>query len=63
MDRSTDEPSSSSTSRRLWCARSVAVRTTMPGSTRREHDGTSTREPSTSTMHTRQAFFGVSVSP
>ena len=35
----------------------------MPGSTEREHDGTNVREPSTSTMHTRQAFFGVSVSP
>jgi hypothetical protein len=35
----------------------------MPCSTLREHDGTSTREPSTSTMHTRQAFFGVRVSP
>jgi len=37
--------------------------TTMPGSTLREQDGTSTREPSTSTMHTRQAFLGVIVSP
>jgi hypothetical protein len=35
----------------------------MPGSTCREHDGTSTRDPSTSTMQTRQAFFGVIVSP
>ena len=63
IERSTDEPSSSSTSRRLWRARSVSVRTTMPCSTLREQDGTSTREPSTSTMQTRQAFFGVSVSP
>jgi hypothetical protein len=35
----------------------------MPGSTLREHEGTNTREPSTSTMHTLQAFFGVMVSP
>ncbi len=35
----------------------------MPGSTFREHDGASTRAPLTSTMQTRQAFFGVSVSP
>jgi hypothetical protein len=43
--------------------RSERVRTTMPASTGREHDGTRVREPSTSTMQTRQAFFGVSVSP
>jgi hypothetical protein len=35
----------------------------MPGSTRREQAGTSVREPFTSTTQTRQAFFGVSVSP
>jgi len=39
------------------------VRTTISDSTRREHDGTRTRDPSTSTMHTRHAFFGVIVSP
>ena len=43
--------------------RSERVVTIIPGSTLREHDGTSTREPSTSTMHTRQAFLGVIVSP
>ena len=51
VDRSTDEPSSSSTIRRPWWARSVSVCTTMPASTLREHDGTSTRVPSTSTTH------------
>ena len=61
--RSTDEPSSSSTSRRLCLVRAVSVRTTMSSSRCREHDGTSTRDPSTSTMHTLQAFFGVIVSP
>ncbi len=35
----------------------------MPGSALREHDGTSVREPSTSTMQTRHAFAGSSVSP
>ena len=48
---------------RAWRTRSDAVRTFMPSSTLRAHEGTSTREPSTSTMHTRQAFTGVSVSP
>ena len=62
-ERSTEEPSNSSTSLRLWSVRSVSVRTTIPGSTLREHEGTNTREPSTSTMHTLQAFFGVMVSP
>ena len=35
----------------------------MPFSALRAHDGTSTRDPSSSTTHTRQAFTGVSVSP
>ena len=34
----------------------------MPGSTRREQAGTSTREPATSTTQTRQTFTGVNVS-
>ena len=33
----------------------------MPGSTRREHAGTSTRDPVTSTTHTRQTLTGVNV--
>ena len=49
--------------RRLVRTRSLSVLTTIPGSALREHDGTRVRDPSTSTMHTRQAFFGVSVSP
>ena len=35
----------------------------MPGSALREQAGASVRAPSTSTTQTRQAFFGVSVSP
>ena len=42
--------------------RGESVWTTMPASTLREHDGTSTRAPSTSTTQTRQTFTGVSVS-
>ena len=45
--------------RRLCRTRSVSVRTTIPSSTLRAHDGTSAREPSTSTTHTRQALIGV----
>ena len=39
VERSTDEPSSSSTSCRAWRVRSVSVCTTMPSSAGREHDG------------------------
>ena len=63
VERSTDEPSSSSTSRRLVRTRSESVRTTIPASTLREHAGTSARAPSTSTTQTRQTLTGVSVSP
>src|SRR5205807_8167354 len=59
---STDDASSSSTSRRLCRTRSESVRIFMPASTLREHAGTRTREPSTSTTHTRQTLIGVSVS-
>ena len=52
-------PSSSSTIRRLCRTRSESVWTTIPSSTLRAQDGTSTREPSTSTTHTRQALIGV----
>ncbi len=43
--------------------RSESVRTFMPGSALREHDGASTRAPSISTTQTRQTLAGVSVSP
>ncbi len=59
----TDEPSSSSTSRRLVRTRSESVRTTMPSSALREQAGTSVRAPSSSTTQTRQTLTGVSVSP
>ena len=42
--------------------RGESVCTAIPGSTLREHDGTSAREPSTSTTQTRQTFTGASVS-
>src|SRR5581483_11688734 len=42
--------------------RSESVRTFIPGSTRREQAGASTREPSTSTTQTRHTFTGVRVS-
>ena len=47
------------------CGASARCRCARPCRPRRaaSSDGTSTREPSTSTMHTRQAFFGVIVSP
>jgi len=57
------EPRNSNTIRRAWSTRSERVCTTMPVSTGREQAGTSGREPSTSTTHSRQAFFGVIVSP
>jgi hypothetical protein len=59
---STLESRNSITSFLEWRTRSVSVRTFMPSSTRREQDGTSTLEPSTSTMHTRHAFTGVRLS-
>ena len=55
---STDDVSSSSTIRRLWRTFSVSVRTSMPSSHLRAHDGTSVREPSTSTTQTRHALMG-----
>ena len=39
------------------------VRTSIPSSALREHEGTSVRAPSSSTTQTRQTFTGVSVSP
>ena len=62
VDRSTEEPSSSSTSLRLRSTRSLRVFTTIPGSTTREQDGTSTRAPSSSTTQMRQTLTGCSVS-
>src|SRR5713226_8165729 len=59
---STEEARSSRTRRRLWRTRSESVWIFMPASTFREHAGTRTREPSTSTTQTRQTFTGVSVS-
>ena len=61
-DRSTAEPSSSSTIFRLWRTRSEPVWTSIPASTRREQAGTSTRLPATSTTQTRQTFTGVRLS-
>ena len=63
VERSTDEPRSSSTTRRERRTRSESVCTFMPASALREHDGASTRAPSTSTTHTRQTFAGSRVSP
>ena len=62
VERSTDDASISSTSLRLTSTRSLRVFTTIPGSTCREHDGASTRAPSTSTTQMRQTFTGCSVS-
>ena len=59
---STLEARNSITSFREWRTRSVSVCTFIPSSTGREHAGTSTRAPSTSTMQTRQAFTGVRLS-
>src|SRR5713226_10697579 len=59
---STEDASSSRTSRRLCRTRSESVWTFMPASTLREHAGTNTRDPSSSTTHTRQTFTGVRVS-
>src|SRR5215469_5262773 len=44
--------------RRLVRTRSESVCTVMPGSALREQAGTSVREPSTSTTHTRQTLTG-----
>src|SRR5689334_7381212 len=59
---STDDASSSSTSRRLCRTRSESVLIFIPASTFREHAGTSTRAPSTSTTHTRHTLTGVRLS-
>src|SRR5207248_4500478 len=59
---STDEARSSSTSRRLCLTRSESVLIFMPASTLREHAGTRTRAPSSSTTQTRHTFTGVRVS-
>src|SRR5206468_1012103 len=59
---STDDASSSSTNRRLWRTRAESVWIFIPSSTLREHAGTSTREPSSSTTHTRHTFTGVRLS-
>jgi hypothetical protein len=59
VERSTDEPRNSSTILRLRRTRSESVWTSIPGSTLREHAGTRTREPSTSTTQTRQTLTGV----
>ena len=58
-ETSTDEPRSSSTILRECRTRSVSVWISMPGSTLREQAGTRTREPVTSTTHTRQTLTGV----
>ena len=47
--------------RRETRTRSDSVRIVIPGSTRREQAGTSTRDPVTSTTHTRQTLTGVKV--
>ena len=56
---SAEDARNSSTIRRLVRTRSESVRTVMPGSALREQVGTSVREPSTSTTHTRHTFTGV----
>ena len=60
--RSTLEARNSRTSLRECRTRSVSVFTFIPGSALREHAGTRTREPSTSTTQTRHAFTGVRLS-
>ena len=62
-ERSTDEARNSSTRRRLWRTCSESVLTFISGSTLREHAGTSTLAPSSSTTQTRHTFAGRSVSP
>ena len=56
---STEDARNSSTIRRLVRTRSESVCTVMPGSAFREQAGTSVRDPSTSTTHTRHTFTGV----
>ena len=58
-DMSTEDARNSSTMRRLVRTRSESVCTTMPGSALREHAGTSVRDFSTSTTHTRHTLTGV----
>ncbi len=62
MERSTDEARNSNTRRRLSRTRSESVLMDMLGSTLREQAGTSARDPSNSTTHTRQALTGVRLS-
>src|SRR5215471_16663898 len=62
VETSTDEARNSSTIRRLSRTRSESVLMDIPGSTLREHAGTSMRDPSSSTTHTRQTFTGVRLS-
>src|SRR4051812_49653657 len=61
-DVSTLEPRNSITSLRDCRTRSVSVEIFIPASAVREHAGTSTRDPSTSTTHTLQALIGVRLS-
>src|SRR2546426_1863147 len=56
---STDDARSSRTRRLLCRTRSESVAIFIPASTLREHAGTSTREPSSSTTQTRQTLTGV----
>ena len=58
-DTSTDEPRNSRTTLRDVRTRSESVWTSIPASAAREQAGTSTREPVTSTTHTRQTLTGV----
>jgi hypothetical protein len=58
-DRSTDEPSSSSTSLRAVRTRGESVWITMPASALREHAGMSVRAPSSSTTQIRHTLTGV----
>src|ERR1700723_2658937 len=62
VERSTDDARNSSTIRRLRRTRSESVLMDMFGSTLREQAGTSVREPSSSTTHTRQTLTGVRLS-
>src|SRR5438552_3066709 len=61
-DMSTDDASSSRTRRRLCRTRSESVWTFIPASTLREHAGTRTRDPSTSTTQTLHTLTGVRLS-
>ncbi len=62
VERSTEDARSSRTIRRERRTRSESVRIVIPGSTGREQAGTSTREPASSTTHTRHTLTGVRVS-